>query len=685
MTSDEAQPNGVRQKRIASNTRVSGKFGEFIEDGTDGKRRKRARIYGTVIEAVDSKRYKVCFDNGSTQNCYSNSLRVESNSILPPDLPPLPLHPVVRTDDGPPAEHEDDASEEHLPEVGPGDDEISVTRDDDAIDMPMDDIQHELPVDALPAVIDEPEAPSYHRRKEDAKQRIRAMFGRTVREKSKNQSILWTVIGDHVPVSPLEEEAADRIGFKDIDSIRSVPKNLILAKLFLELMFIDTTHIKELVQKMNFAIKSGRDSKVKLFTPEEFVMCLGVFIGSAEFESQGKKCWQNVDHKSGDDDDFHSLVQHANFDRYIAYHRFKECRRYYPSIWYNEQKREAKDPWWQFSDAVDNFNSIRGKKLYKSTWAVIDESMSSWRPRTTKLGGLPNLSHVPRKPEPLGTEFKCTADPKSGCLLALEIQRGKEGNKNLQFNNEIGNTAGGTTRLMNITNSDGNCIGVKGDAWFGSVRSCTSLMQKGYESILQIKQQASLFPKDIINEALKNAPGGVHISLSGSFNNVDLIATGYRYSRKTILFFIMTANAGSCLHGIPYDMKYTDPYGNLCIRNVDRPDFISRFFADSNTIDSHNHVRQSELGLEKKWHTKDPYFSLNTSLIGMCVADAWKLPTLHRIINNKKDSNEDQRMGIKKFAGSLALQLLNCASSLLSDEPNPVLSDCVLLLYHVII
>ena len=32
-------------------------------------------------------------------------------------------------------------------------------------------------------------------------------------------------------------------------------------------------------------------------------------------------------------------------------------------------------------------------------------------------------------------------------------------------------------------------------------------------------------------------------------------------------------------------------------------------------------------------------------------------------------------MGIKKFAGALALQLLSCASSLLSDEPNPVSVD----------
>ena len=77
METDEGNRIGSRQKRIASNTRVSGEFGEFIEDSTDGKRRKRARIYGTVIEAVDTKRCKALFDNGSYLDCYSNSLRVE--------------------------------------------------------------------------------------------------------------------------------------------------------------------------------------------------------------------------------------------------------------------------------------------------------------------------------------------------------------------------------------------------------------------------------------------------------------------------------------------------------------------------------------------------------------------------------------------------------------------------------
>ena len=46
--------------------------------------------------------------------------------------------------------------------------------------------------------------------------------------------------------------------------------------------------------------------------------------------------------------------------------------------------------------------------------------------RTTKSGGLPNLSYIKQKPEPLGTEFKVANDGLSGMMAWIEIQEGKE-------------------------------------------------------------------------------------------------------------------------------------------------------------------------------------------------------------------------------------------------------------------
>jgi hypothetical protein len=63
-------------------------------------------------------------------------------------------------------------------------------------------------------------------------------------------------------------------------------------------------------------------------------------------------------------------------------------------------------------------------------------------------------------------------------------------------------------------------------------------------------------------------------------NGVRLIAIRYRYSVKTTtVFFVMMENAGSTKPGDPYMMKYTDSYGNLCSREVERPAVISDLFA----------------------------------------------------------------------------------------------------------
>ena len=64
---------------------------------------------------------------------------------------------------------------------------------------------------------------------------------------------------------------------------------------------------------------------------------------------------------------------------------------------------------------------------------MFDESMSAFRPRTSRFGNLPHLSGIDRKPEPLGTEFKVTNTTKIGLGLYLEVQCGREGMADADF------------------------------------------------------------------------------------------------------------------------------------------------------------------------------------------------------------------------------------------------------------
>jgi hypothetical protein len=62
-----------------------------------------------------------------------------------------------------------------------------------------------------------------------------------------------------------------------------------------------------------------------------------------------------------------------------------------------------------FSKFIAAFNQNRANLIAASVIKLLDEFMSAWQPRKDKTGGLPNISFILRKPEPLGTEFKSMA------------------------------------------------------------------------------------------------------------------------------------------------------------------------------------------------------------------------------------------------------------------------------------
>jgi hypothetical protein len=537
---------------------------------------------------------------------------------------------------------------------------------------------------------------TYAQRKETAKEKIRQKLGEEVIIRQRNEQVVWKVIAEsHADV----EKDSGNLGFQgtDLDYLNT---NEVIGKMFLQLTFSDWT---EKLDILNTAIdeKNSANSKsqrVRQFTESEFLTCIGLLVGAPEYGVKGTSLWQNNNNKKMESN-WLSIMPHPNFDRYIPEYRFRHFREFLPFIYHDNSIKET-DPWWQFSGAVTEFNNNRLRLLKGAKVKAIDESMCAYRPRTTSTGGLPNISFIKRKPEPLGlylcfvftftyfstnifilfyflvllgTEFKVVACPKTGCLLHLEIQRGKAGMASQKYQQELGATAACTLRLAEecITPEDDRCHSIQGDAWFGSVKAAAALGRKGFRAVLQVKNNKGLFPKDYVEKALEDAPGGVHIVLKGTApNGIELLALGYRYSTKTTLFFVATADAGSTRPGKEYEMKYTDDHGNVCVRLVERPDIISNFFADSNTIDKHNQARQFDLALEKTWLTQDPYFRLATTLIGMNVVDTWKLADHHKLLN-PPGTNEEAKVTIKRFAGMLCYQFVTNTSAFTSAPSRP--------------
>ena len=103
------------------------------------------------------------------------------------------------------------------------------------------------------------------------------------------------------------------------------------------------------------------------------------------------------------------------------------------------------------------------------------------------------------------------------------------------------------------------------DAGFGSVELVVFIGKKAKESgtklhaIVCVKQAHALFPKEILEATLKDAPGGKWATLEFNIEGVDVVAVGYKYNSKKVIFFVMTKGAGSTEPGEPHVVQFTSP------------------------------------------------------------------------------------------------------------------------------
>jgi len=156
-------------------------------------------------------------------------------------------------------------------------------------------------------------------------------------------------------------------------------------------------------------------------------------------------------------------------------------------------------------------------------------------------------------------------------------------------------------------------------------QNCQAIHESGHEWIGIVKKSHSLFPKQQLESTLKTWPGGMNLSMEATTSNgKKLIAVGYKYNSSKVLCFIATKNASLTMPGDFYRALFLDDHDNLSSWPVDHPELISTYFQCSNGIDKHNQARQLELRLEKHWRTHNAWFCLVTTIIGVCISDAWK-------------------------------------------------------------
>jgi hypothetical protein len=390
---------------------------------------------------------------------------------------------------------------------------------------------------------------------------------------------------------------------------------------------------------------------------------------------ESKTCGSKV--KSGGRHNF------ANFGQYmpINYFRAFQCAAALmfsdESHWFKENRDK---PWEIFLPCLESYNMKR-RNLFQTVLLMLDESMSGWRPKTSKLGGLPNITFEPRKPIPLGTMMRNSAECLAGCIVYQDVVQAPELQQKKDFFYsdfdgripEITSLPGSgkqvemsahTAEVLRLVKGAGVCAGgwTGGDAWFGSIMSSVELMKRlGVHSTFVIKNNTNYFPMAILHSILtarhKNRPAGHWVVMKTFISDVKVLAIAYAWSQKGVSYFVSTC--GSTVPSpFKYESKFEDEWGLTNFKEIERPDIVHMLYEYLPLIDEHNKQRQSLLQLERRWLTKDPWFRLVTTIIGMSVVDFHRYYRHHTIKLQGRCIDEIDNIRITKFTDLMCGNLL---------------------------
>jgi hypothetical protein len=413
---------------------------------------------------------------------------------------------------------------------------------------------------------------------------------------------------------------------------------------------------------------------IKEVTHREYHHFLAILLYGCGFDESGRDLW-------GVKNDYPSVYGSPNLKQYtkMSFDRFKALKSFFHLGFTDPSTVDKSDPWWEIRSLVDAFNENRKAKVAASVYKVMDESMSSFRPQTSKTGNLPHLSFILRKPKPLGTEFKNMVCGATRMMLALEIQEGKFPMREKEHCQRLGATAACTTRLMEMVAGCGQSKTEAkskpdkglGDSWFGSVTATVEAAKNGQELIGGVKTNFSKSPKKEMEELMKDCPSGAYYVAvcdvpDEDNDDIKIIFVSYKYNARKVLHFVMTDGAGSTVPdpNRAYHARFPDAFGNLAVRKVPRPACLSDYFEKSNVVDVHNQMRQGILGLEAKWVTQCGFFRIMCTIFGMCVVD-----TKEAMRHGLARSHPLAKASVKRVAGAIADDIFR--RMILTDETQP--------------
>ena len=267
----------------------------------------------------------------------------------------------------------------------------------------------------------------YVRWQRKAKREKEEQIGKEVVVGPANKKVKWTVIRD-VKRSEVKRVVQKfvKTGIHGIDfSHKKVPVNALrkkfrpdLCRLLrhlwpgnwkAQLKYVNKV-LDEERRKLEKESRRGKGKRVyfpRKISEREFWVFFGILL-CGRVEGSNVHLWTDPENFNYEDEGYVKKGLNLGAKVKMTKSRFDEIKKAF-WILFADETLEGSDDWWRVMAGINGFNENRKRTIMSPNTKVLDETMSAFAPQKTPTGNLPHLSHIPRKPEPLGTEFKTVA------------------------------------------------------------------------------------------------------------------------------------------------------------------------------------------------------------------------------------------------------------------------------------
>lgn len=303
--------------------------------------------------------------------------------------------------------------------------------------------------------------------------------------------------------------------------------------------------------------------------------------------------------------------------------------------------------WFDIVQAHMRSNFVAGSVL------VPDETMIQW------TGPGPHLTHMPRKPVPLGVMLKTVCDAGTRVLLSMEFVEEASLQADKKWARSKGKSTACTLRITAPWHSGSPRV-VAADSWFGSLCTAYWLRAMGLFSVMVVKNGTKGFPKNALLQKVQRE--GEFERNQRAYAIIDINVEGHKkrlqaavHVDKQPMVLVATCGTSQDAEEITRHRSYYDPDAGAVVKwtgQLQQPQIHELYRSNFNAVDLFNRLAFGPGSIGTGISTKSFELRLFLSTLAMAETNAY-------LAYISKNDIRCEDMPHREFKYKLAMECIN--------------------------